>query len=254
MMLFRQIGIWGYGTLQSIGKFIPYIYAYLRFKTDMRTKKDERFSVSLRGLYPCLKDNTKNTGFDAHYIYHPAWAARIVSTTKPVEHVDVSSSLSFVTLVSAFLNVRFYDYRPAQITLPNLACGSADICALPFESGSVSSLSCMHVVEHIGLGRYGDPIDSQGDIKAINELKRVMVCGGDLLFVVPIGGTAMIVYNAHRIYAYDLVLNLFSGFNLENFSLVTDSGNFVSPATKEMADGCSYGCGCFWFKKIHGSK
>jgi hypothetical protein len=32
----------------------------------------------------------------------------------------------------------------------------------------------MHVVEHIGLGRYGDPIDPDGDLKAISELKRVV--------------------------------------------------------------------------------
>jgi hypothetical protein len=36
----------------------------------------------------------------------------------------------------------------------------------------------MHVVEHIGLGRYGEPMDEQGDLKAIEELKRVLAPGG----------------------------------------------------------------------------
>ncbi|NDC42314.1 MAG: DUF268 domain-containing protein, partial [Chitinophagia bacterium] len=56
---------------------------------------------------------------------------------------------------------------------------------LPFESDSIPSLSCMHTIEHVGLGRYGDQLDPQGDLKAIAELKRVVQPGGDLLFVTP---------------------------------------------------------------------
>jgi hypothetical protein len=45
----------------------------------------------------------------------------------------------------------------------------------------------MHVVEHVGLGRYGDPIDANGDAQAIKELKCVLWPGGVLYFVVPTG-------------------------------------------------------------------
>ena len=38
------------------------------------------------------------------------------------------------------------------------------------KSDSLSSVSCMHVIEHIGLGRYGDPINQNGDKFAINEI------------------------------------------------------------------------------------
>lgn len=142
------------------------------------------------------------------------------------------------------------------MNLTNLSCDAADIVSLPFSNNSIPSLSCMHVVEHIGLGRYGDPINSKADLLAVTELKRVVEKGGDLLFVVPVGGVAKIMYNAHRIYTYDLVMEMFSGFKLMDFSLVSDAeqhvNEFISPASKEDAKNCTYGCGCFWFKKLDG--
>ena len=62
-----------------------------------------------------------------------------------------------------------------------------DLISLPFEDGSFHSLTCMHVVEHIGLGRYGDQVDPDGDLMAMKELERVTAKLGNLLFVVPVG-------------------------------------------------------------------
>jgi hypothetical protein len=59
----------------------------------------------------------------------------------------------------------------------------------------------MHVIEHIGLGRYGEALDPDGDLKAIRELVRVLAAGGNLLVVVPVG-RPRIQFNAHRIYDY----------------------------------------------------
>ena len=80
----------------------------------------------------------------------------------------------------------------------------------------------MHTIEHIGLGRYGDPIDYDGDLKAIKELKRVIKIGGSIIIVVPVG-KPKIIFNAHRIYSYDQIISYFNGFKLKEFSLITDS-------------------------------
>jgi hypothetical protein len=106
----------------------------------------------------------------------------------------------------------------------------------------------MHTVEHIGLGRYGDEMDPDGDLKAIKEIKRVLAIDGNLLFVVPIG-KPKIMFNAHRIYSYDQIMQYFSDFELKKFSLITDDGDFIQNSTKDTADEQKYGCGCFWFKK-----
>lgn len=218
---------------------------------ELPSQSEARFSVRWVDRLPCLYDKTAATAFDRHYIYHPAWAARVLSITKPKEHVDISSTLAFCTIVSAFIPIKFYDYRPAALTLNGLVSEHADLTALPFESGSVLSLSCMHTVEHVGLGRYGDPLDPDGDLKAIRELRRVLAPGGTLLFVVPIGKPKL-MFNAHRIYSYEQILGYFPGLKLAEFALVPDdpkAGGLLENASKELADAQSYGCGCFWFRK-----
>jgi len=115
----------------------------------------------------------------------------------------------------------------------------------------------MHVVEHIGLGRYGDPLDPEGDLKSIQELKRVLSLDGNLLFVVPVGRISRIMFNAHRIYSYKQILSYFSELRLMEFDLIpddTNAGGLIRNASPDMVDACTYGCGCFWFRKKHKDK
>ncbi len=223
----------------------PLILAdYLKF----RRVSDNRFSLSPRDFYPCIKDKTIKTGFDAHYVYHTSWAARKVKEINPAKHSDISSSLYFSGIVSAFIPVDFYDYRPAELTLSNLTSQEADLTKLFFADNSLSSLSCMHTVEHIGLGRYGDPIDPGADLKAMAELIRVLAPGGSLLFVTPVG-QPKIEYNAHRIYSFEMIKDYFKELSLKEFSLVDDNGRFIEKANPEMVKDQKYACGCFWFIK-----
>ncbi len=83
---------------------------------------NDRFPIQWLSLLPFLEDKTSLTSFEPHYIYHPAWAMRIISKIKPKKHIDISSTLSFCTGLSAFVPVDFYDYRPANIKLSNLNC------------------------------------------------------------------------------------------------------------------------------------
>lgn len=135
---------------------------------EMKSYSRQRFSLNLGNIQLCLFDATANTGFDRHYVFHTAWASRILAENKPDLHVDISSSLYFVANVSAFIPIEFYDYRPAKLGLIGLNSHKGDLYALPFANDSVRSLSCMHVVEHIGLGRYGDQLDYDGDIKSVS--------------------------------------------------------------------------------------
>ena len=223
---------------------------HTRFIQHSQALADNRFACSWKDRWLCPDDATGSTSFDAHYVYHTAWAARILAATHPEKHVDIGSCLRFVTLASAFVPLEFYDFRPAALTLSGLASQHADVTALPFATGSIPSLSCMHVVEHIGLERYGDPLDPQGDLKAMAELERVLAPGGQLLFVVPIGGTARIQYNAHRIYTFAQVLSSYKELHVEKFALITDKGEFIENAQPAVADEQRYGCGCFLLKKM----
>ncbi|GHV56136.1 hypothetical protein AGMMS49579_20360 [Spirochaetia bacterium] len=239
---------WGGG---GGGRIYPQSFEEFKrnFKEKVKALTDNRFSCTWEDRLPCLEDNTTNTEFEPHYTYHPAWAARVLAKTMPKEHIDISSSIYFVTYISAFVPIKFYDYRPAKVNLTNLQSGFTDITKLPFDDNSIESLSSMHVVEHIGLERYGDPFDPQGDIKAMHELERVLKPGGNLLFVVPIAGTMRIQYNAHRIYTYKNIIRYFANLQLVLFSLITDDAQFIENADAKIAAKQKWGCGCFWFTK-----
>lgn len=220
---------------------------YNEFKNSI-TK--ERFTLKEEDFWKILDDNTDNTKFSKHYVYHTSWAARKLVEIRPKKHVDISSCIRFIGVLSAFIPVKFFDYRPAKIELSNLESEHADIINLPFEDNSINSLSCMHVVEHIGLGRYGEPIDYDGDLKAISELKRVLAPNGNLLFVVPVASEPKIQYNAHRLYTKKQVLDYFLEFELIEYSLIeanTDNSLIKNPSDDIKIN--DYSCGCFWFRK-----
>jgi hypothetical protein len=237
---------WG---IDPLLKRLIFLYDYCIFTNMLRSGLD-RLHLSWQDRHMCLNDKTKTTGFDSHYIYHTAWAARTVASISPVRHVDIGSSLYFCAMLSAFVPVSYYDYRPASLHLDNLTSAHADLLHLPFADASIPSLSCMHTVEHVGLGRYGDTLDPDGDLKAMAELQRVLAAGGSLLFVVPVG-RPRVVFNAHRIYSYADVMQGFQELELRQFSLISDEPctGLIDQADPAIANAQSYGCGCFRFER-----
>ncbi len=218
---------------------------------ELSRGSDARFDVQWNDRFPILNEKTVTTGFDRHYVYHTAWAARVVAGLRPVEHTDISSSLYFSAIVSAFTPVKFYDYRPADLHLNNLHAAAGDLLNLPFPDRSIRSLSCMHVVEHVGLGRYGDPLDPIGDLKAMRELLRVLAPGGSLIFVVPVGKPRL-CFNAHRVYSLQQIRESFACLDLKEFSLVPDdpsAGGLLLNPSAHLVNSQNYGCGCFWFTR-----
>ena len=246
----------GRRAIDAIKKIRRYILSPFILK-DLRlfraTKGADRFSTIFTDIYPCIKDKTVTTGFDRHYVYHTSWAARVVKEINPAFHIDISSSLYFSGILSAFIPVHFYDYRPAKLVLSDLESKGGDLLHLPFQDQSVYSISCMHTIEHVGLGRYGDPMDGEGDIKAIKELKRVVAKDGNLIIVVPVG-KPRIEFNAHRIYSYEQILSLVADdkFELKEFAFIPESddeGPMIRNADPLLVSKVHYACGCFWFKR-----
>ena len=228
------------------------------FDSDFNRLKDQEKTTSryikfdTEDFQYCLHDRTKITQIDRHYLYHPAWAAQIIAFTKPEKHIDISSIIHFGAVLSAFVPIEFYDYRPVDIDLNNYFTSKADLTNLFFKNNSVHSLSCMHTVEHIGLGRYGDPIDYDGDLKAMQELARVLEVGGNLLFVVPVGKQNKICFNAHRIYTADFIRQNFEKYGLiiKEFTYISqDTGGLVKTDIEYFKTLEEYGCGCFWLTK-----
>lgn len=252
-----MLKIWGFvGKLRQLmhGVVGQLALAPMRYAA-LRSRDGRRFQIRSKDVRLKVFDSSTVTSFDRHYVYHVAWALRVLHEGGIKDgHLDISSSVFFAATASAFLPVQFYDYRPADLVLSGLSCGRADLLQLPFSSNSIRSLSCMHVIEHVGLARYGDKFDPCADERAICELRRVLAVGGQLLLVVPIAASPYIAFNAHRVYSYNLVMQYFSDYELLEFALIPESscdGGLIRFADPSLIDGQHYACGCFHFKKVH---
>ena len=111
-------------------------------------------------------------------------------------------------------------------------------------SQSLRSLSSLHVFEHIGLGRYGDPIGAKHLDSAVSEVLRVLAKGGNFFFAVPIG-IQRLEYNAQRVFAVSTVMEMFKSLELVEFSVVTDADNLILNADTDGYGDAQYSCGLF---------
>lgn len=64
---------------------------------------------------------------------------------------------------------------------------------------SVDVVAVISTLEHVGLGRWGDPLDPEGDIKTMREACRILKPGGHVILTIPYGYPT-VVFNLNRIY------------------------------------------------------
>jgi len=188
---------------------------FLQYITEFETYIGHSDFEHRIGFWPCLDDRTSKTPLDKYYFYQDTWAAKKVMNIRPGIIVDVGSTALLAGIFSQIAPTTSIDVRPLPVTLPTLDCRKGTITDMPFESSSVELLCSMCVIEHVGLGRYGDPIDTQGSLKAFKEVSRVMRKGGHFLFSVPLSHTPGLLFNAHRIFTKPQVLSILNEFSLQ---------------------------------------
>ena len=233
--------------LERAARFIPnyfrYVSTYYRYR-----RLGNRPEAGPFRLFPKIHDCTATTAVDPHYFYQGVWAFRQIIAAKPLAHYDVGSQIDFIRYLSAVLPVVFIDIRPIELSLYNLQCVKGSILESGFASDSVDSLSCLHVIEHIGLGRYGDPLDPWGSEKAAKELARILAPGGRLYLTTPVGEPT-IQFNAHFIRAPRQVIAMFPSLKLVDFSVVTDDGLLAEDVDPDTVASSRYACRLFVFTK-----
>jgi SAM-dependent methyltransferase len=247
--------------LRAFGHRLPPLAAHLGLRTiraaavlpgTVRYARDLRTYARLPGaepmrwrdVLPKVGDRTFEAPYDAHYLPQDTWAARRVAELAPGRHVDVGSRVEFACFLTAVTQVAFVDIRPLEAGIEDLESIAGSVLDLPFADRSLPSVSCLHVAEHIGLGRYGDPLDPAGTRKAIAELQRVTAPGGQLLFSLPVGRPRL-CFNAHRVHDPREIAELFDELEVTEFAGVDDNGQFRRRReVGELADE-RYACGMY---------
>lgn len=226
------------------------ILAYPKFAKDLYRYRKMTGAEQIRvsDIHPCLLERTQTTSFDTHYFYQDIWAFEKVYKSGVTHHVDVGSSVIYAGVLSVITNVVFVDIRPLTAKLDRLDCRKGSILSLPYGDDSVQSLSCLNVAEHVGLGRYGDPLDPQGTVKAAKELSRVLAVNGNLYFSLPVGQPRL-YFNAHRIHSPRQIIGYFRDLRLIELSGVTDDKTFKRGIDINILENSDYACGLFWFRK-----
>src|SRR3954453_8837505 len=223
---------------------------YVRFFRDRRAYERLPGGECLRwrASQPQLHDRVPISPFDKHYFHQDVWAARRVAERGPRRHVDVGSRVEYVGFLTALTAVEFVDIRPLRADVEGLTPVTGSVLHLPYGDQSLESVSCLHVAEHVGLGRYGDPLDPAGTRKAAAELARVLRPGGQLLFSLPVG-RPRVCFNAHRIHDPIAVPAMFAGLQLVEFAGVDDAGRFRRHCAPAELRGERYACGMYRFER-----
>jgi hypothetical protein len=222
-----------------------------------------KFKKSYAGpltLMPCLHDRYEEGGATkGEYFWQDLMVARLIFEAKPQRHVDIGSRVDgFVAHVASFRDIEVFDVRPISTQIPGVIFNQADLMSinsLPNAGGGYcDSLSCLHALEHFGLGRYGDPIDPMGYELGIANMSTLLLPGGTFYLSTPIGRervefNANWVFNPHRI----IRLAESQGLTLRQLTIVGSGGTVEEVATTfeklEALAGVTYNLGIFIFTK-----
>jgi hypothetical protein len=164
-------------------------------------------------LFPCLHDRYEEGGStNSDYFWQDLLVARQIYEASPIKHVDVGSRVDgFVAHVASFRKVEVFDVRPIATKIPGITFHQAnfmDSSTLPItDSGYCDSISCLHALEHFGLGRYGDPINLFGYRLGFINLAKLLKPSGTMYLSVPIG-KEKVEFNANWIFDPKTILNL----------------------------------------------
>ena len=244
----RELGFDPKGVINA--KLLP------RFVRDLLAWRREGGRVTR--LDPVLRDRDDFAGVSmGAYFHQDLLVAQRIFAASPRRHIDVGSRIDgFVAHLAVFRQVEVLDLRPLRTSVTNIKFTQADVMSLPLElKGAADSVSCLHALEHFGLGRYGDPIDPAGHMKGFASIVDMLVPGGTLYLSFPIGVPA-VEFNAQRIFHVDDVFSWpgASRLQLLAFAFVDSAGELhvdvPTSAWEKHSRRLTHGCGIYTFRLV----
>ncbi len=224
-----------------------------KYMGDRQTFK--KLGGTITHFYPITDDYSDSAGVaSGHYFHQDLIVAQFIFESNPKRHIDVGSRIDgFVAHVATFREIEIFDIRNLPTSdHSNIVFRQADLM-LGADSEITDSLSCLHTLEHFGLGRYGDSLDPEGYLKGFKNLVSMLKPGGILYISFPIGISNETHFNAHRVFHPKEILNWAPEvLKLTRFDYVDDSGNLHKEFDLLSSDlQVTHGCGIYSLKKAN---
>ena len=248
-LLLAALGIQPLVTLRALVALPAYLRDWRRFA---------RTSDRPMAAYPCLTDRSAGASSLGEYFWQDLFVARRILDANPRRHVDVGSRIDgFIAHLACVREVEVYDIRPLDAQIPNVRFRQWDLTdggpAAPADQAD--SVSCLHTLEHVGLGRYGDRLDVDGWRIALGRLAGLVAPRGRLWLSVPVG-RRRVEFNAHRVFDPREILSLAAELGLASTALHVLDG----PTLPRLVEGgeaiagvaaLEYAVGIFCFVRPH---
>lgn len=179
-------------------------------------------------LFPIIGEHAESGGYVIpHYFNQDIIVASYIFINKPLKHVDVGSRLDgFISHVASFREIEVFDIRNIETKIKNIKFKKLDINQITSNlENYTDSLSCLHTIEHIGLGRYGDKVDPNGHKKSFCNLIKILKKNGILYISIPISKKNAVFFNAERRFNPLDILSWSDKVELKKFDYIDDNDN-----------------------------
>lgn len=231
---------------------------WLADKKKFKKQITPDFAFAIR---PQLADRFDAAGImNGHYFNQDLIVAQKIFENNPDTHIDIGSRIDgFVAHVASFRKIKIFDIRKLEEKFQNIEFEQQDVMLFDEKlENSCDSISSLHAIEHFGLGRYGDPINANGHLLALDNIYRYLKKGGTFYFSVPIGKRQRVEFNGHRIFSLSYLFSLFQDkYMLKSFSYVDSEENSILHRDIQLSEedihttfNLHYGCGIFEWVKI----
>ena len=200
----------------GLKNFFPYLRDFFYFCS--RTKEVMRF-------LPSLHDKGKESGgSSSEYFIQDLFVAQLLYKLKASRILDVGSRVDgFVSNVASYSNVDICDIRPLKTSFKNIKFIKIDICQPVIKQNLLKKykyVTCLHALEHFGLGRYGDNLSPDSYKNAVLNLSNLMSNDGLLFLSVPVG-KSRVEFNSHRVFDAKSLLEVCIAYNLKLYRFFT---------------------------------
>jgi hypothetical protein len=199
--IFKNFGLDLIAFFNALRSLPNYFYDLFLFKKTYK---------GVLNFLPCLADRydcADGKGLTSEYFWQDLIVARLIKNSAPIKHVDIGSRIDgFVAHVASFREIEIFDIRPIYNAIPNVLVKKIDVMdkismskLCEHETAYCDSLSCLHAIEHFGLGRYGDKIHHNGYQQGLENMIKLLKPCGTFYLSTPIGNQR-VEFNANWIF------------------------------------------------------